>query len=174
MAEAAHLAEGLGGGVALVGGLAMQAYGSTRATRDVDVLAPDVDLPRDIGRTKKLTIGGVSYVRNGIPVDVIVRCDEEQALYEFARVTSRKIAGIPIPVVTPECLALMKYTARRDKDMLDLRFLLANDLVSVQKAVGIFLDIYHGEASAKMMMREFKDDCEVERYLAKRERATCE
>ncbi len=79
--------------VALVDGFALQYFGSTRLTGDIDVVAP---APlQELEPTRKLKFGGqkatvvaagnASIGKNvSVPVDVIVRDDDFADLYEAA------------------------------------------------------------------------------------------
>jgi hypothetical protein len=110
--------------VAVIGGVAMQAYGSDRLTLDVDVIAeftlgqhPSFEI------VEPITFGGLSYRGPaGVPVDLIVRKDEYRPLYEEALATAVSGKG-PLPVCAPECLAALKFAAGREKDRLDLVYL---------------------------------------------------
>lgn len=122
----------------LVGGLAMQLYGSRRLTDDVDVAIASsaaIDLPG-----KRLSFGGVRWrASNGIKVDVIRREDELADLYDAA------IADAPGQTVEQPWLALMKMMTTRAKDSLDLKFLLAKKsfpLDTAERLARKYLGIY--------------------------------
>ena len=109
---------------ALAGGIAMHLYGYNRATHDVDFLAQKaLDLPHD----EKLSFGGLSYsIQVGdrkIIADVIVRDDFFRDYYEAALRDARQTEE-GWRIITPEWLAILKYLARRSKDILDLLWLL--------------------------------------------------
>lgn len=110
--------------IALVGGVAMQLLGSDRMTRDVDIISPQrFSLGRPV--ISKLTFGGISTTTpSGLPVDIIVRSDEYEELYERALLTARVHDDVPIHVVTVPYLAALKLVAGRPKDEQDLLFLL--------------------------------------------------
>ena len=125
--------------IAIAGGYAMQFYGSSRLTGDVDVIAdsePDED-PR-LKRTKPLTFGGRQYVTpDGVEVDFIVRADAFAPLYQEA-LNHRVLTEDGIPVITPEYLAVVKFVAGRSKDHDDLMYLLqAESLVDRGAALDI-------------------------------------
>lgn len=130
--------------IALGGGVAMQAHGSDRFTKDVDFLVDR--LPGDVLNIKKLSFGGVrSRTSSGTPVDFILRDDDYQLLYEEALDRSKSDPEIGVPVVSAEHMAAIKLAAGREKDMLDLRILikLGNlDLVRTRKIVKQHLGIY--------------------------------
>ena len=81
--ELAGLAREQGIRAAVVGGLAMQLYGSDRLTMDVDFIADrSVQGP---AVKDKVAFGGDKLVTSeGIPVDWIVRADAYGALYSEA------------------------------------------------------------------------------------------
>ncbi|MEK6409465.1 MAG: hypothetical protein AABN34_21280 [Acidobacteriota bacterium] len=109
---------------ALVGGIAMHLYGSSRLTKDVDVIASSI-LPLDAQR--RLGFGGERYhVKIGkkvVPVDWIVRDDTARKFYEQAL---KEACQLPrgLPIVTPEWLIILKYIAGRFKDQQDAVYLL--------------------------------------------------
>lgn len=119
--------------IILVGGAALQAYGSLRLTSDVDFAA--TLFPSGIVAESPLSFGGSSsHTHAGIPVDVIVRDDEYEALYDGAIGTAVTLALMPCPVVRPEELAAMKMVAGRDKDLMDLKFLIGEGRVNIDRA----------------------------------------
>jgi hypothetical protein len=126
-----EIAESSGIDCALCGGIAMQIYGFTRATRDVDFLAAEVlSLPR----TRRLNFGGEAYIvkveRKEIEVDWIVRDDDKQDVYEAALADAVTIEPEGLPIITPEWIVILKNFAGRGKDHLDLLWLLRQpDLV---------------------------------------------
>lgn len=118
--------------IALVGGLAMNLYGSDRLTADVDIIA-ERRIPALI-RRKPLAFGGHTSVINDVPTDVIIRVDDYAALYEEALVQAMPRADCPIRVVTPEFLLAMKLASGRAKDEQDIAYLLTSRVVDVPKA----------------------------------------
>lgn len=125
--------------VALLGGFAMQYYGSPRLTGDVDFVSSDRLSGSDIlKRVKRLSVGGDRFLAIGeVPSDVVFREDEYALLYEEALASSAD-TGMGFRVVTPEYLAAMKMAARRAKDELDLLWLLSQPgLVDINKARSI-------------------------------------
>lgn len=105
---------------ALCGGFAMQLYGSDRMTKDIDFLA---DAPLSWETKGTLSFGGLKYDLKGIPVDWILREDEQAFLYQAA-LDERTKSPEGFWVVRPEWMAILKLLARRSKDELDLLFLL--------------------------------------------------
>jgi hypothetical protein len=125
--------------VAVAGGVAMQIYGSRRKTTDVDFLGNWTLGPQDTFKMDHpLSFGGMAYVlAPDIIVDVIVRNDVYKDLYDEALLTAEAIDGVP--VITPDHLAAMKFLANREKDRVDLAWLLKSGLVNVDR-VGDILD----------------------------------
>jgi hypothetical protein len=105
----------------LAGGAAMQAYGSDRLTRDVDFVS--LKLLRGLPPGEPLSFGGEQTVApSGVPVDIIVRNDELEKLYDAAAVDPIKIDGVP--TIRIEYLVIMKLASGRPKDDTDLAHLL--------------------------------------------------
>jgi hypothetical protein len=136
--EMARLARAQNIRAAVIGGLAMQLYGSDRLTMDVDFIAErklDGPTVRD-----RVAFGGEKLVSSdGVPVDWIVRTDAYRALYEEALGKAERVEGQDYLVITLPYLAAMKMAARRDKDFLDLTGILLAGSVDVQEARGIVL-----------------------------------
>ena len=114
---------------ALVGGAAMALYGSDRLTKDVDFIASAV--PDQPGRA--LSFGGKTIKVDGVPVDIIVRDDEYEALYEDALLRRVHLHGLP--VVRARHLATMKIVSGRSKDIQDLHFLIRKALPTQREAM---------------------------------------
>lgn len=132
---------------ALVGGVAMQAYGSDRLTLDVDFVGSETLGPQKVFEiVRPLTFGGLSYkAPNGVGVDLIVRNDAYRALYEEAL---RNATSTPdgTPVVRAEYLAVLKFVSARDKDLLDLSYLLtAPSVLDREKAKDIVFRLLGGQ-----------------------------
>jgi hypothetical protein len=123
-AEVGAIAKAEGQSVALIGGLAMQVYGSDRLTGDLDVVAYERLTALPYG--PPLSFGGEqTQAPNGVPLDIVLRDDIYKPLYDEALERARRVKGLPIPVVLPEYLAAMKMAANRGKDRVDLEFLLS-------------------------------------------------
>lgn len=127
--------------VALVGGFALQYFGSPRLTGGVDVISASP--LEELEPTRKLSFGGqkTTIVSRGhptvgtnvpVPVDVIVRDDDFAELYQAA-LDHTVDNGAPVPIVEPEYIALMKMVARRRKDADDLVFMIAKDVIDIEK-----------------------------------------
>lgn len=110
--------------IAILGGVAMQIYGYSKRTTDVDFVVNETLEGRSPFRIDKpLGFGGLAYtLEGGIPVDLIVRDDEYKLLYHEA--LDRAIEQAGVPVVTSEYLAAIKFIANRDKDIEAVRWLL--------------------------------------------------
>ena len=120
---AARVAEMSDETMAIVGGLAMQVWGSPRLTADLDVIAES-----ELGYTgERLTFGGVRTKEGPVELDIIVRSDEWAQLYEAALYESLEVDDVPMPVVSPEFLVVMKMVAGRPKDEIDIRYLVLLD-----------------------------------------------
>lgn len=129
--------------VALVGGLAMQVYGSDRLTLDVDFAADGV---YPLEKSRPLSFGGVQgYATNGVKVDLIVRGDDYADLYQTALEAATFDSDIGSRVVLVEYLAAMKVAAARPKDDADLAYLItegALDTVRTREIIKRFLGVY--------------------------------
>lgn len=121
---------------AVAGGVALQVYGYPMPTKDVDILADKTfgDQPH-FEFDKPISFGGKAYVlrKNGVKTDVIVRDDAYRLLYEEALKNSVEYNGVPI--LSPEYLGVIKFCAKRSKDLKALAWLLGvPDLVDSGKA----------------------------------------
>jgi hypothetical protein len=125
--------------VLLAGGVAMQLYGSDRFTKDIDIVSTG---PLDgLKEVDDLTFGGVAALTSeNTEVDVIVRNDEYQPLYEAALDSPRRIRGVPLPVISREYLAAMKMAAHRGKDFEDLAHLILNTPLSLKRTRQIIVE----------------------------------
>lgn len=112
---------------ALVGGVAMNLYGSDRLTKDVDIVASArLPVPKELV-AGQLRQGGERLLtktdKKTVAVDWIIRNDEFKALFQEALKEAVKIGEIP--VLTPEWLVTLKFIAGRFKDQEDAVFLLS-------------------------------------------------
>lgn len=115
---------------AIAGGLAMHLYGFERATTDVDFVA---NRRISLEAKRHLTFGGERYEveidGRKIDADWIVRRDKYAEIYRQALKDAAEINGRKI--ISPEWLVVLKYSAGRGKDRLDLLWLLQQkDLVN--------------------------------------------
>jgi hypothetical protein len=129
LAQTVHAeAQRLGVRAAVCGGLAVQLYGFTRATNDIDFVADQFLLWPEV---RRLTFGGAQYklqLSDGtaVPLDWIVRSDGYEELYRAALADAVPTdAGFWI--VTAEWLVILKMFAQRGKDYLDALWLLRAD-----------------------------------------------
>jgi hypothetical protein len=139
-------AEAEGQKAAVLGGFAMQLYGSQRLTSDLDFVADEA--PRFTEGVGTISFGGVKFVSpGGIPVDWIVREDEHAHLYADA--LENAVVLDNIPTVTPEHLAVIKLSTGRPKDYDDLMYLLQEEgLVDVARARRIAYQYLGGKFAA--------------------------
>jgi hypothetical protein len=154
---------------ALVGGVAMQVYGSDRLTKDLDIVSDQpIPDPSPLKRTGPLHFGGDAYqAPDGSKLDVIVRNDEFTALYQEA-LANAITTPEGIPIVTPEYLAAMKLGAGTDKHLLDLKWLIKQpDLLDVKKAENIVYRTMGGKF-AQDIFRKIVDLALLEKEQAKR------
>lgn len=177
------------GRIALVGGAALQLYGSERLTVDIDLITDSTEVEiletPEIKVTGKLAFGGVQGVTaSGVPVDLIVRDDDYRDLYEYALEIAKPMEGVPIPVVPAECIVAMKLVAdrplhqgvpgsirsilRRTKDLADLEFLILDSGLDYTKARAIVRQ-YPGRYAADELDR-YRDSITWERSRRDRKR----
>lgn len=120
----------------------MAMYGSPRLTHDVDFIADTTAgiVGAPLRRVGGLIFGGAACKLGKIPVDIIVRSDGYAALYDAALDNAGLVGGVR--VVTAPYLAAMKMAAHRDKDTVDLMWLLRHgipDLVATRCIVCEYL-----------------------------------
>lgn len=149
----ARQAEKEGIACALAGGIAMHIYGYQRATEDVDLLASKtLGLPSE----QKLSFGGESYLiqvgERKITVDVIVRDDFFRDFYEAAL---RDAPTMPdgLRLIIPEWMVILKFLARRSKDLLDLLWMLREPGLVNRNRVTKLLEGVLGESGAQAALR---------------------
>ncbi len=143
-ATGARLLKGIGGSFALIGGVAMQAYGLDRYTKDVDFAVREAQgaaaLAAWTGASHPLRIGGVSLTTDVAAIDLIDRRVHLRALFEEAIDATFRAGfvieadGEEIPVVPLEYLVAMKLASPRHKDEVDLDFLLSRPALDYAKA----------------------------------------
>jgi hypothetical protein len=134
--QVTELAANEGVRVALVGGFALQLYGSDRLTGDVDFAAER--LLEALAAEKPLTFGGAKVrAPNGVDVDLVVRCDDFASLYEEALERAQPMQGSATRVVQPEYLAAMKMIAGRPRDDADLAFLITSKTIDFDRTRAI-------------------------------------
>lgn len=111
----------------LIGGFALNLYGSSRLTTDLDTIVERV--PDGFENEKRLSFGGVRTTVNSVPVDFIERNDDAAPLYEAAYDHATKLPSIPLLVARPEYLLAMKMYAGRKKDEADIEWMLRAKIV---------------------------------------------
>jgi hypothetical protein len=154
---------------ALVGGVAMQIYGSSRLTKDLDIIVSGpIPNPSPLRKTNPISFGGDSYLApDGAKLDVIVRNDDYTKLYEEALNNSvTTLEGIP--VVTPEYLAAMKLAAGAPRHILDLKWLVQQPgLLDLQKTGNIVYRLMGGKFAQDSFQR-IVDQALLEKEQARR------
>jgi hypothetical protein len=130
--EMARLAREQGVRAAVVGGLAMQLYGSDRLTMDVDFIA-DRKLN---GPTVKdqVAFGGDKLVSSeGVPVDWVIVGNGYSALFGEAIRNAKPVRGQEYRVVPLPYLAALKMVARAPRHMADLFEVLSSGKLNVKQ-----------------------------------------
>ena len=146
---------------AIVGGLAMYLYGSSRLTKDVDIIASK-NLP--LTPQHQLGFGGSSYTlqigRYKVPVDWIVRNDGYQKFY---RAALREAVTLPkgLRLVTPEWLVILKINAGRQKDLDDIVYLLKEEKLVDRPTVKRKVVETVGEDGWFIMLSGFRRLCDL-------------
>jgi hypothetical protein len=116
----------------LIGGFAMQLYGSDRLACGLELAASDT--VKQLPTEKILSCGGQRTTSpSGVPVDIVVRNDEMADLYSYAIYGALRIDGIPVPVVTPDYLASIKFGSRNDRDTADVEFLVLSNRLNLDR-----------------------------------------
>lgn len=109
----------------VVGGVAMQAYGSPRLTKDIDfVVDAEFERPQRMTVLGPINFGGQAWIAaDGTRIDVILRSDDYRPLYEEA-LSNHVVSEDGVPLVSPEYLAALEFAANEPKHLLDLQWLL--------------------------------------------------
>jgi hypothetical protein len=116
MLDASSALTALGVRHALVGGLAVGAYGWPRATKDVDFLVDDSAwLKTEAGLV--VMRAGLPVQAHGVPIDTLSIRDEEKHL-EAALQTPEMSEGVPVAPV--EAVVYLKLVSPRAKDRVDI------------------------------------------------------
>ncbi|MFN0111862.1 MAG: hypothetical protein ACKVZH_23635 [Blastocatellia bacterium] len=137
---------------AIAGGIAMHLYGYHRATENVDLLASK---PLSLSSEQQLSFGGdrhsILVGEKNIPVQCIVRSDVFRVLYEAALRDAVTIAE-DRRVIIPEWMVILKFLARRSKDILDLLWMLKEpDLVNRDRVLQLLEQVL-GKLAAHSML----------------------
>jgi Nucleotidyltransferase of unknown function (DUF6036) len=127
-----------GSKVALIGGIAMQFYGSDRLTKDIDFIA---DKPfAGLHDSSQMSIGGFKgKTARETQVDVIIGHEYDALYKEALREADKKIAKeLKVAIARPEHILVMKIVAGRSKDKEDIKTLIrlkAIDLLKTRKII---------------------------------------
>jgi hypothetical protein len=135
------LAKKSGARAAICGGYALQLFGSDRLTHDLDLMSDGALLARPTGT---LTFGGYKYRVKGVPVDVIIREDNQASLYSAALADCMRTKS-GLDVIRPEWMTVIKLLARRSKDHFDLMFLLRKPGLVNRKSLKRLLEGVYGD-----------------------------
>lgn len=114
---------------ALVGGYALQQFGSPRLTGGLDIIL--AERPTGFPIESPLSFGGFQSDQRGVPLDFIVRDDHYSGLYEAALNHRVDLEGVALPVVPPEYILAMKLAAGRAADDADIEWMLLEEIVDV-------------------------------------------
>lgn len=126
--------------MAIAGGYAMQFYGSSRFTNDLDIVSDrelDAYQYKDVGLKKigSLTFGGQRFAtKDEVPLDWMVCTDHAAGVFAEALLLAKAPAGKPYRVVPAAHLVAMKFLANRAKDHLDIRLLMKKRPVAIRQA----------------------------------------
>lgn len=158
IADLARAVERLGVRWYLFGAQAALLYGSARLTADIDATvlldqketAELANALRSNGYTLQIQdenfvhqtrVLPVVHDRTNIPADIVLGGPGLEELF-VSRARPQQIAGIAVPVATPEDLIVMKILAGREKDREDVLAILAAqgadlDVASVRQILGM-------------------------------------
>lgn len=154
LTEVAKIASDSGSEIALIGGVALQLYGSDRLTKDVDFVA---DCYFDgLTDVTEINIGGFQgKTQSGIPVDVLIGGE-----YAKLRIASLSHAvnepDLGVSVVALSYIMALKFVAGRAKDEEDIRTMLrlgAVDVLETLKVIRRYVGAY-AEKSFQSVVEE--------------------
>ncbi len=142
----------------VIGGIAAISYGVPRVTRDIDVAIPGdgvlledvVAAFSEVGIVPRITdaiaFAQVSHVLLLVHQDSLVEVDASLAFlpFELRALSQQKIvciAGVDVPLVSPDDLIIYKALAWRPQDVMDIRRLLQNrasqlNIARIRQVVG--------------------------------------
>jgi hypothetical protein len=146
---------------ALAGGLAMHLYGSSRLTKDVDIIASG-----DLSLTPqhRLGFGGSSYTlqvgKYAVQIDWIVRNDGYQKYYRAALKDAIELSN-GLRLVKPEWLVILKLNAGRQKDLDDIVFLLRQEKLVDRSTVKQNVVATSSEDTWLAMLPNFRRLCDL-------------
>ena len=165
VAAAASALEEKGADFALIGGLALDAWGIPRATKDVGFAVPVGVAEKAADRLRQtateirpLRIGGVGLrdSQRGLRIDLIDRRFHFAALFrdaiQEARASGRKarVGGHEVGLVSLEFLLAMKLVSGEPKDEIDARRILQREELRYEMARDI-VERHLGAASANRL-----------------------
>jgi hypothetical protein len=122
----------------LFGAQAAIAYGSSRVTQDIDVtveagperlaallaalpsFAPRLPRRELEALAKRARVVPMEHVATSLPVDLVLAGPGLEELF-LDRARTLRVAGVPLPVASPEDVVLMKLIAGRPHDLDDAR-----------------------------------------------------
>ncbi len=165
IAEVVDVATREGIDIVLVGGVAMQVYGSNRLTGNIDFAATKVlSLPS----LRVLPFGGIATeTPSGIPVHVIVRNDDYRTLFRDVLARSPLLRERGVRVASPEHLVALAMAAYRSIATIDLKSLLARegvvDITRARTIVRKFLGPY-----AVLCLDRYCDEIAFEKATGRR------
>jgi len=153
--------------IALIGGFALQQYGSSRLTGDVDIISDEALTAFDPIKTLSFggyqttvtiahipeMLGGAPPSKVHVPVEVVMRDDGYKKLYQEALNRAVSIRTLRIRLVRSEYLVAMKMIAGRTRDEEDLEFLILSgtDLKPARKIIFKHLGIYGAESFDRLV-----------------------
>jgi len=145
LVEVAKMASDSRSDIALIGGVALQLYGSDRLTKDVDFVA---DVPfNGLTDVVEIKIGGYQgKTPSGIPVDVLIG-GKYAELREASLRSAISEPELGVAVVRLPYIMALKLVAGRAKDEEDIRTMLRLDVVDVEDTLAV-IKRYVGEYAA--------------------------
>ena len=162
-----------GRSIVIIGGVAASILGRPRNTQDIDVLmslnndewAELLDSAQKFGFTSRISdalkfaqrsrVFLLKHIVSGIEIDISFGAlpFEEECLARAIRV---KIAGMTLPIPTPEDLIIMKAVSHRTKDFVDIEAIIdANSKLDLKR-----IREWVKEFSRVLEMSEIYDDLE--------------
>lgn len=158
---AARVLDELQAQYALIGGLALDAWGIARATKDADLAVPVGVAERAASRlagadvvARPLSIGGVGLRGGAIRLDLIDRRFHFERLYgdaiHDAQRRRARVGGCELPLVSLEYLLAMKMVSGLPKDDADVRRLLRLEALDYHTARAL-VETHLGVASANRL-----------------------
>lgn len=165
VAAAAEALAAVSAPFALIGGLALEAWGIPRATKDVDLAVPVGSAEAAAERLRSATteirplrIGGVAVreAARGLRIDLVDRRIHFGRLFAEAiaeaSAADRKarVGGIDVPLVSLEHLLAMKMVSGEPKDDVDARRILQLEALDYPKAREV-VEHHLGAASANRL-----------------------